>query len=157
MGRTAIETAFLGIAVHLECQTSGGGPTARTIARTAGNNRARPCARPSKGAGWATGPSGERTEVAMSMIEDAELYASLDPLFADQYRAERLLFALATDLRHVRVEEATRALHLRALELKRVVARWPKDRPEHEARRALCDEVLALHGQTRGHVPSSHR
>jgi hypothetical protein len=82
------------------------------------------------------------------MLEDSEVHSTLEPLFADQQRAERLLFALATELRHVRLEETTRGLHLRALELKRAVARWPKDRPSATARRALCDEVLALHTES---------
>jgi hypothetical protein len=85
----------------------------------------------------------------MAMLEDSEVHSTLDPLFADQQRAERLLYALATELRHLRLEEGTRGLHLRALELKRAVSRWPKDHPAASARRELCDEVLALHTETR--------
>jgi hypothetical protein len=96
-------------------------------------------------------------EVAMAMLEDWEACSTLEPLYADQERAERLLFALATDLRHLRIEEGTRVLHLRALELKRTVARWPKDRPAADARRELCDEVLSLHAETRARAAAARR
>jgi hypothetical protein len=88
-------------------------------------------------------------EAPMAMLEDSEAHATLEPLYADQVRAERLLFALATDLRHLRIDEGTRTLHLRALELKRVVARWPKDHPAADVRQELCDEVLSLHAEAR--------
>jgi hypothetical protein len=97
----------------------------------------------------------EAEVVPMAMLEDSEAHSTLEPLYADQERAERLLFALATDLRHLRIEEGTRALHLRALELKRAVARWPKDQPAAEARREVCEEVLSLHAETRARAARS--
>jgi len=101
--------------------------------------------------------SAEEEEVPMAMLEDSESCSTLEPLYADQERAERLLFALATDLRHLRIEEGTRTLHLRALELKRTVARWPKDRPAPDERRQLCEEVLSLHAETRARAARSRQ
>jgi hypothetical protein len=63
--------------------------------------------------------------------------------------AESLLLDLAADLRHVPVEEATRQLHTRALQLKRVVALWSVDAPDERTRRATCDEILALKCEAR--------
>ena len=68
---------------------------------------------------------------------------------ADVHRAEMLLFELATELRRLPVEERTRALHVRALELKHSLGRWPEDQPDDPARRAFCDEVIALQRETR--------
>jgi len=53
--------------------------------------------------------------------------------------AERQLFALASRLRRVPASGPTRSLHLRALELKRELARWRAQPPDMEAR----DRVLA--------------
>jgi hypothetical protein len=63
--------------------------------------------------------------------------------------AEALLTALAADLRHVPVEEATRALHTRALQLRAAVAVWSATSPDENTRRSTCDEILALHCEAR--------
>ena len=63
--------------------------------------------------------------------------------------AERLLFELAAELRFVPVEERTRRLHLRALELKREVRSWRTQPPELAACDALCDEVQSLADEAR--------
>ena len=65
-------------------------------------------------------------------------------LATDQHRAERLLTELAIELRRVPVDEHTRALHLRALALKRSVMRWPDDQPDESARHAVVDEVRVM-------------
>jgi hypothetical protein len=70
-------------------------------------------------------------------------------LTADQMRAERLLYELASELRFVAVEERTRQLHIRALEIKGAVTRWSRERPEARVREAMCDEIVALQARTR--------
>jgi hypothetical protein len=70
-------------------------------------------------------------------------------LAADQVRAERLLFELATDLRFVAVEECTRDLHIRSLEIKGAVRRWIDEWPDARAREATCEEIVALQTRTR--------
>ncbi|HZU83102.1 MAG TPA: hypothetical protein VE987_09310 [Polyangiaceae bacterium] len=67
----------------------------------------------------------------------------------DRAHAEALLFDLAADLRLVPVEETTRALHIRALQLKANVVLWSADSPDEGARRAVCAEIAALHEQAR--------
>jgi hypothetical protein len=83
------------------------------------------------------------------MLVDPDGCPSPSDLEADQLRAEGLLFELAKDLRHVPLEERTRALHLRALALKQAVARWPQSAPDPASRQALCEEVLAMQRETR--------
>jgi hypothetical protein len=56
--------------------------------------------------------------------------------------AEQLLFDLAAELRFVPVEERSRSLHLRALELKRTVREWTE-----RARMASLDEIEAVIGE----------
>ncbi len=67
----------------------------------------------------------------------------------DQRRAETLLFELASALRFVPVEETTRDLHIRALELKRTVRDWMREPPAASAREATCDEILELQARTK--------
>jgi len=74
---------------------------------------------------------------------------SSSTLSADQSRAESLLAELAMDLCVVPVEDRTRALHLRALALKRAVMRWSEDLPEESIRRIVLDEVLAIQAEAR--------
>ncbi len=62
----------------------------------------------------------------------------------DARHAEALLYDLATVLRCVPLGSHTRALHVRALELKRDVCRWPADRPAPSARRAALEELVGL-------------
>lgn len=59
-------------------------------------------------------------------------------------RAEKLLFALAIELRAVPVHEQTRAVHLRALELKRAVASWRASRPGEDERARVFEQIGAL-------------
>lgn len=58
--------------------------------------------------------------------------------------AERALHVLARDLRAVPVDGTTRRLHLRALELKREVARWRDAEPDVPSRCAALDEIEEL-------------
>jgi len=67
----------------------------------------------------------------------------------DKRVAESLLLELAADLRHVPVEEATRLLHTRSLQLRRVVALWSMDSPDESTRRSTCDEIVALQREAR--------
>jgi P2-related tail formation protein len=67
-------------------------------------------------------------------------------LFADTLRAERLLTALASELRRVSVHDA-RAVHLRALALKGAVTRWAELAPDEAARHAVIGELAALRRQ----------
>lgn len=64
--------------------------------------------------------------------------------------AERYLHGLAHDLRRVPFVESTRRMHLRALELKRAIARWKEERPDVAVRAAAVDEVEALAREARG-------
>jgi hypothetical protein len=59
-------------------------------------------------------------------------------------RAEELLFALAIELRAVPVHERTRAVHLRALELKRDVASWRASPPIEDDRTRVFREIETL-------------
>jgi hypothetical protein len=67
----------------------------------------------------------------------------------DKGHAEALLMDLAADLRQVPVEEATRTLHTRALQLKRSVAVWSAGFPDEATRQSTCDEILALQQEAR--------
>jgi len=66
--------------------------------------------------------------------------------------AERCLYALAHDLRRVPFVDGTRRMHLRALELKRAIARWREECPSVEARAAALDEVEQLARAVRSYV-----
>ncbi|MCL2449555.1 MAG: hypothetical protein FWD17_11455 [Polyangiaceae bacterium] len=79
---------------------------------------------------------------------DPEAYVATGALADDQQRAERLLYELASDLRFVAVEEATRDLHIRALEIKGAVAHWAELRPDDRTREETCDEIVALQART---------
>jgi hypothetical protein len=68
---------------------------------------------------------------------------------AQKHRADRLLYELAKDLRHLRVEQSTQALHVRALELKAHVSRWLEERPDARECEAVAEEILALHAEAR--------
>jgi hypothetical protein len=59
-------------------------------------------------------------------------------------RAEAILHDLAAELRLVPLEEHTSHLHIRALELKREVARWAQTCPPRESRVAAIDELVEL-------------
>ena len=83
------------------------------------------------------------------MPADDHVYSPESVLAADQQRAERLLFELASELRFVALAESTRRLHIRALEIKGAVGRWMNDPPEATAREATCDEIVALQARTR--------
>lgn len=58
--------------------------------------------------------------------------------------AERCLHGLAHDLRRVPFLPSTRALHVRALELKRDVARWRRTVPDVDTRVRTLDEIEQL-------------
>jgi len=63
--------------------------------------------------------------------------------------AEQLLYELAAVLRAVPVEERTKDLHVRALELKRDVAAWRGRRPSDETCDAILDELEGLVNEAR--------
>lgn len=69
---------------------------------------------------------------------------STDPLDAWIAHAERRLRGLALDLRRLPLVESTWRIHVRALELKSIVARWRKERPDAVARATLLDYVDVL-------------
>jgi hypothetical protein len=77
------------------------------------------------------------------------VYPPSSVLAADQQRAERLLFELASDLRFLPLGDGTRQLHIRALEIKGAVGRWMLDPPGAIAREATCNEIVELQSQTR--------
>jgi len=85
----------------------------------------------------------------MSNAVDGDIRACLGGLAGDQRRAEGLLADLGANLRRVPVEERTRALHLRAIALRRIVTRWSEDQPDEATRRSLCDELVALGEEAR--------
>ena len=70
-------------------------------------------------------------------------------LKTDKSYAEALLMELTADLRYVPVEETTRVLHTRALQLKRLVSAWSASTPDEAARQATCREILALQYEAR--------
>ncbi|MGO9000016.1 MAG: hypothetical protein ACLQVI_42360 [Polyangiaceae bacterium] len=61
----------------------------------------------------------------------------------DVYRAESILFDLAGELRRVPFHAALR-IHLRALQLKRLITPWTEESPDDATRHAVIDELLAL-------------
>jgi hypothetical protein len=63
---------------------------------------------------------------------------------AEKTQAEKLLFDLATELVRLPFGGRTRALHLRALELKRRVVQWAHVAPSDADRRATCDGIREL-------------
>lgn len=72
--------------------------------------------------------------------------AASSPLVSDVHRAERILFDLAGQLRHVPVHQ-TLPLHLRALQIKQLVMRWSEalsDDASRHAVQAVIDELLSL-------------
>jgi hypothetical protein len=70
-------------------------------------------------------------------------------LETEKGHAEALLMELAADLRYVPVEEATRVLHTRALQLKGAVAVWSVNAPDESTRQSTCQEILALQHEAR--------
>ncbi len=58
--------------------------------------------------------------------------------------AETLLSRLATDLLRLPFESRTRTLHIRALELKRVVDEWTRVTPSEAERKVTHDEIADL-------------
>ena len=67
---------------------------------------------------------------------------------ADAARAEELLFDLAGELRRAPLN-ATLPLHIRALQIKRILTRWSEQLPDDASRRTLIDELLELHRELR--------
>jgi hypothetical protein len=63
--------------------------------------------------------------------------------------AERQLYALASQLRNVPASGPTRELHLRALQLKRELARWRTQLPDPAVREAVFSELEELIRLTR--------
>jgi hypothetical protein len=83
----------------------------------------------------------------MPAVTDGNLGTST--LAPDRHHVESLLAELASELRRVPVDELTSPLHLRALSLKRAVMHWRDECPDESVRRAVFDEVRALHGEAR--------
>lgn len=76
---------------------------------------------------------------------------STDSVEAWIEHAERALFVLANELRRVPLEPDTRRMHVRALELKREVARWRDRRPDIRERSAILEEIEALAREAEAH------
>jgi hypothetical protein len=70
------------------------------------------------------------------------------PDVADAVRAEGLLFDLAGELRRAPVHKTLR-IHLRALQMKRVVTRWYEQPPDEASSRAVIEELLSLQREVR--------
>jgi hypothetical protein len=68
----------------------------------------------------------------------------------DRSPTEALLFRLATDLLRLPFEDRTRKLHIRALELKRLLGQWARAAPSDAERRAARDEIADLQRQAAG-------
>lgn len=85
----------------------------------------------------------------MSNAVDGDTRARLASFSGDQRRAEALLADLGSHLRRVPVEERTRALHLRAIALRRIVIRWSEDQPDEATRAAQCKELVSLAEEAR--------
>ncbi len=61
-----------------------------------------------------------------------------------RHAVQRALFELAADLRSVPVNERTKRLHLRALELKRMLSTWEEHPPDDHEADAVLEEVQEL-------------
>lgn len=68
---------------------------------------------------------------------------------ADRLDAEALLFELAAELQVLPFEDGTRTLHLRALELKRVLSAWRDEPPNVADQQGMRNEILRLLQETR--------
>jgi hypothetical protein len=68
--------------------------------------------------------------------------------FGTSTQVEALLFEVARDLLRLPFEGRTRGLHLRALQLKRLVSRWSHSAPGDREREATHRRVLDLHRET---------
>jgi hypothetical protein len=75
-----------------------------------------------------------------------------DPVKLWVDHAERSLYVLATELRRIPLDTATKRLHLRALELKRNVARWREHPPSRETAVSTLEEVEALAREAQLHA-----
>jgi hypothetical protein len=80
-----------------------------------------------------------------------------DPVKLWLDHAERGLYVLATELRRIPLDAVTRRLHLRALELKRNVARWREHPPSRETAASTLEEVEALAREAQLHSPLADR
>jgi len=70
--------------------------------------------------------------------------------------AEARLYTLARELRRIPVREDTRALHLRALALKRELGRWRATPPDERTRQRLLAEIEWLTHAARATVLDPH-
>jgi hypothetical protein len=66
-------------------------------------------------------------------------------LRADTERAEALLHSVAVELSRIRPAGRVAPLHVRALALKRDVARWKENAPPSARRHAIMAEIDALY------------
>jgi len=76
-----------------------------------------------------------------------ELAAEQVTLGLDTERAEAILHEIAVELRFGGLGDQVVPLHVRALALKREVARWSRreNAPEEAERQSTIEELLALH------------
>jgi hypothetical protein len=70
-------------------------------------------------------------------------------LAVDTERAQAILHDIAVELRFVGVRGGTAHLHVRALALKRDVARWAETATVESQRQAIIDELLGLHEEAK--------
>ncbi len=88
-----------------------------------------------------------RFSATMTVAEGGPSVATPACSEEDLQRAEAVLYELALVLRRVPVDERTRELHLRALHLKRDVARWHSHMADDATRRAVLDELGRLQSE----------
>jgi hypothetical protein len=70
-------------------------------------------------------------------------------LAVDRERAHALLHEIAVDLRLLGLRGRAAHLHVRALDLKRDVARWTVTTVRDSQREATVEDLLALHEETK--------
>jgi len=80
----------------------------------------------------------------VSSIEEGERVGRAGSPEGDLQHAEAVLYELAVLLRRVPLDEQTRDLHLRALHLKRDVAKWHEQVADESSRRAVLNELVRL-------------
>ena len=80
-----------------------------------------------------------------------------DPVKLWAAHAERSLFVLAFELRRIPLDGTTKRLHLRALELKRAIARWGEHPPSRETATSVLEEIEALLREAQRNSPMAAR
>ncbi len=82
------------------------------------------------------------------MVSGGDGPSAAPTLEADIQRAESMLYDVAVALKRLRLDESTRGVHLRALDLKRAVGRWRSEEPTPEDRSSVLEEIRQLADET---------